>query len=144
MSLFKLESVQFSEFLLQLHCSIYHECSQWNLIFSPQKNAVPSTSTGFNLSDAWNGGSSLSIGMHSPATADQAPVAYWLPIQSLTITPPKGYQASIVCKVTSSPLEEPMPFLSLCFLHQDPVQSTFFRSYEKWKCVDHRLQCWRR
>jgi len=70
MSLFKLESVQFSEFLLQLHCSIYHECSQWNLIFSPQKNAVPSTSTGFNLSDAWNGGSSLSIGIH-PQTRRQ-------------------------------------------------------------------------
>jgi len=78
-----------------------------------REDEIPSTSTSFNFSDAWNGGSSLSIGMHSPATADQAPVAYWLPIQSLTVTPRREYQASIVCKVTSSELGEPMLFLSL-------------------------------
>ena len=78
-----------------------------------REDEMPSTSTSFNLSDAWNGGTSLSIGIRSPATADQAAVAYWLPIQSLTVTPRKGYQASIMYKVTSSTLEEPMLFLSL-------------------------------
>jgi len=41
---------------------------------------------------------------------------YWLPIQSLTVTPRKGYQASIIYRVTSSTREEPKFSLSLrCF-----------------------------
>lgn len=49
------------------------------------------------MDDAWLGGSSLRISLTLPATVSVANT-FWLPIQSLSITPHKAYKISVVLK----------------------------------------------
>jgi mannosyl-glycoprotein endo-beta-N-acetylglucosaminidase len=57
--------------------------------------------TTFCMDDAWNGGNSLRISISSPGSEEET-AAYrslWLPVQSLSVTPGKLYQASVIYKL---------------------------------------------
>ncbi|KAF7331027.1 Glycoside hydrolase family 85 protein [Mycena venus] len=62
---------------------------------------LPVATSEVTLNDAWNGGSSLRLGISAPGedSEDAAFRCVWLPVQSVTITPGKSYEATAVYKV---------------------------------------------
>ncbi|KAJ6473218.1 glycosyl hydrolase family 85-domain-containing protein [Mycena sanguinolenta] len=63
--------------------------------------ALPAATSEVTLDEAWNGGSSLRLGI-SAAGEDSDDAAFrcvWLPVQSVTITPGKSYDATAVYKI---------------------------------------------
>lgn len=63
--------------------------------------ALPSATAEVTLSEAWNGGSCLRVGLSAAGEAgdDAAFRCVWLPVQSVTITPRKSYEATAVYKI---------------------------------------------
>ncbi|KAJ7618476.1 glycoside hydrolase family 85 protein [Roridomyces roridus] len=64
-------------------------------------DALPVAKSEVTLQDAWNGGSSLRLALSAPGEAgeDAAFRCVWLPVQSVTITPTKSYEATVVYKL---------------------------------------------
>ncbi|KAJ7499715.1 glycosyl hydrolase family 85-domain-containing protein [Mycena latifolia] len=64
-------------------------------------DALPAATSEVTLEDAWNGGSALRLGISAPGEEgdDAAFRCVWLPVQSLTITPGKSYEATAVYKI---------------------------------------------
>lgn len=66
-----------------------------------REDRIPSSLATFCMDDAWNGGNSLRISISSPGSEEET-AAYrslWLPVQSLSITLGKLYEASAIYKV---------------------------------------------
>jgi mannosyl-glycoprotein endo-beta-N-acetylglucosaminidase len=65
--------------------------------------ALPTAQVSINLSNAWNGGSSvqLSFSEPEPAKPEQAPGdrSFWVPVQSFSLTPEENYTATAVYKL---------------------------------------------
>ncbi len=71
---------------------------------APLSGAAPPTAqVSVNLSDAWNGGSSLQLSFSEPEPAkpEQAPGdrSFWVPVQSLSLTPEENYTATAAYKL---------------------------------------------
>lgn len=66
---------------------------------------LPVASAALCMDDAWNGGSSLRLGVSNPASTaeDAAFQCFWIPVQSLAITARRSYEATAVYKIESSP-----------------------------------------
>ncbi|KAJ7983052.1 glycoside hydrolase family 85 protein [Mycena polygramma] len=64
-------------------------------------DALPAATSEVTLEEAWNGGSSLKLGISAPGEAgdDAAFRCVWLPIQSVTVTLGKSYEATAVYKI---------------------------------------------
>lgn len=82
---------------------------------------LPSVSSMLDFENAWNGGNSLQLTLSGPGSdaEDAFFRCVWLPIQSLTITPRKSYEAHIVYKVHSNDELELDIGLSLKLLSDD-------------------------
>ncbi|KAJ7886164.1 glycosyl hydrolase family 85-domain-containing protein [Mycena olivaceomarginata] len=77
-------------------------------------DALPTATSEVTLDAAWNGGSSLRLGI-SAAGDDGEDAAFrcvWLPVQSVTITPGKSYEATAVYKLDQ---EDPNVDLDIAF-----------------------------
>ncbi|KAH8824582.1 glycosyl hydrolase family 85-domain-containing protein [Flagelloscypha sp. PMI_526] len=68
------------------------------------KLRLPTASSDVCMSDAWNGGSSVSLTLSAPGSDndDAAFRSVWLPIQSLVVTAGKLYTADIVYKIQTA------------------------------------------
>ncbi|KAF5391486.1 hypothetical protein D9757_002437 [Collybiopsis confluens] len=69
----------------------------------PEGLVLPETRSQIFMNDAWNGGSSLRVGLRFVATHSENAAfrSIWLPVQSLTVTPERLYEASVVYKLES-------------------------------------------
>lgn len=66
-----------------------------------RQDEIPTARSSFCMEDAWAGGNSVKLSISFPSSADEL-AAYrpiWAPLQSLTITPGKHYEASITYKI---------------------------------------------
>ncbi|KAF7354673.1 Glycoside hydrolase family 85 protein [Mycena sanguinolenta] len=63
--------------------------------------ALPAATSELTLNEAWNGGSSLRLGISAAGeeSEDAAFRCVWLPVQSVTITPGRSYNATAVYKI---------------------------------------------
>ncbi|PPQ73301.1 hypothetical protein CVT26_015330 [Gymnopilus dilepis] len=66
-----------------------------------REEEIPTALTAFCMEDSWNGGNSLRLSISCKGSEDDL-AAYrslWLPIQSLSLTPGKLYEASVIYKL---------------------------------------------
>jgi len=80
------------------HPSLAWEDGDWS-------DQLPEASTAFCFDDAWNGGSSLRLDVSTSIPRYQEDAIFrclWLPVQSLSITSGKSYEASVVFKLGSA------------------------------------------
>ncbi|KAJ3508188.1 hypothetical protein NLJ89_g5891 [Agrocybe chaxingu] len=64
-------------------------------------DTIPTALSSFQMDDAWNGGNSVKISISCPGSADDT-AAYrplWLPVQTMSITPRRTYEASAIYKI---------------------------------------------
>jgi mannosyl-glycoprotein endo-beta-N-acetylglucosaminidase len=64
-------------------------------------DALPAATSEVTLEEAWNGGSCLQLGLSAPGEEgdDAAFRCVWLPVQSVSITPGKSYEATAIYKI---------------------------------------------
>ncbi|KAJ7174428.1 glycosyl hydrolase family 85-domain-containing protein [Mycena filopes] len=64
-------------------------------------DTLPTATSEITLDEAWNGGSALRLGVSAPGEdgEDAAFRCVWLPVQSVTVTPGKSYEATAVYKL---------------------------------------------
>ncbi|KAJ7250390.1 glycoside hydrolase family 85 protein [Mycena rebaudengoi] len=67
----------------------------------PEEASLPAATSEVTLAEAWNGGSCLRVGVSADGeTGEDAGFrCVWLPVQSVTITPRKSYEATAVYKI---------------------------------------------
>ena len=72
------------------------------------EDVLPGALSALCMDDAWNGGSSLSLSLSFPASEEET-AAYrsvWIPIQSLTVTHQRLYEAQIIYKLQAGEIHE--------------------------------------
>ena len=70
-----------------------------------REDVIPTALSALFMEDAWNGGNSVRLSISCPGSEEET-AAYrslWLPIQSLSITPHKSYEATAIYKLEGLP-----------------------------------------
>lgn len=67
-----------------------------------QEDAVPTASTDLDMTDGYNGGNTLKLTLaYAGRESQDTPKTIWLPIQSLTVTTQRSFEARVVYKTTT-------------------------------------------
>ncbi len=93
-----------------------------------REDEKPTASSAFCMVDAWNGGNSVQLSISFPGSTDEL-AAYrpiWIPVQSLSITPRRQYEASAIYKIKGALPEGVEAEFALAFKPLPGSQETDF------------------
>ena len=61
--------------------------------------ALPTAQVSFNMTDAWNGGSSVQLSFYESVEQVPGDRSFWIPVQSISLTPEENYTATAAYKL---------------------------------------------